>query len=156
LLSPGSTLVRPAATADIGIMKRFRAVTFGTYINDAETLALTYQGASLKPYAPVLLGGGRNASGDVTINWVRRSRVGGAWSDYADVPIGEESESYEIEIWSSGYSTLKRTLTASTPTATYTAAQQTADFGGTQSTIYVRVYQLSAIVGRGYKLEGSL
>lgn len=156
LLSPGSTLVQPASTADIGIMKRFRAVTFGTYINDAETLALTYQGTSLKPYAPVLLGGGRNASGDVTINWVRRSRVGGAWSDYADVPIGEESESYEIEIWSSGYSTLKRTLTASTPTVTYTAAQQTTDFGGTQSTIYVRVYQLSAIVGRGYKLEGSL
>lgn len=156
LLSPSNTLVQPASTADIGIVKRFRAVTFGTYINDAETLALTYQGASLKPYAPVLLGGGRNASGDVTINWVRRSRVGGAWSDYADVPIGEESESYEIEIWSSGYSTLKRTLTASTPTATYTAAQQTADFGGTQSTIYVRVYQLSAIVGRGYKLEGSL
>jgi hypothetical protein len=74
-----------------------------------------------------------------------------------DVPLGEASESYDVEIWDSAYTTLKRTFAAlSAATASYTAAQQTTDFGSAQSTVYVRVYQLSAIVGRGYKLQGAI
>ena len=40
------------------------------------------------------------------------------------------------------------------PSATYTAAEQTADFGSAQSSVTVRVYQVSALVGRGGKGEG--
>jgi len=40
------------------------------------------------------------------------------------------------------------------PTTTYTAAQQTSDFGGVQSTVYWRVYQLSSVFGRGYGADG--
>lgn len=47
--------------------------------------------------------------------------------------------------------TVKRTITGlTTPTALYTAAQQVTDFGATQSSILVNVYQISAAVGRGY------
>ena len=42
-----------------------------------------------------------------------------------------------------------RTLAATTPSVTYTAADQTADFGAPQSSVAVRVYQLSAVLGRG-------
>ena len=74
-----------------------------------------------------------------------------------NVPIGEASEAYEIDIYDgSGYSTVKRTLTASTPAAAYTSAQQVTDFGANQGTLYVRVYQLSATVGRGYPLTTSI
>ncbi|WP_156796395.1 hypothetical protein [Brevundimonas sp. BAL3] len=45
--------------------------------------------------------------------------------------------------------TVVRTLSVTTPTAIYTAAQQTADFGAPQASIAVRIYQMSATVGRG-------
>jgi hypothetical protein len=63
------------------------------------------------------------------------------------VPLGEETERYEVDILDGA--TVKRTLAATTPAATYTAAQQTADFGSPQSAIDVRVYQLSTVHGRG-------
>ena len=56
----------------------------------------------------------------------------------------------------SGYTTLKRTLTASTPTVTYTNANQVTDFGSGQTVLYLKIYQLSAIVGRGYSLTVSV
>jgi hypothetical protein len=50
-----------------------------------------------------------------------------------------------------------RTLTELTsPAATYTAAQQTADFGAPQTLVYVRIVQLSAAVGRGFPAHASL
>jgi hypothetical protein len=36
------------------------------------------------------------------------------------------------------------------PTAEYSAAEQTSDFGSLQSSVAVKIYQLSGIVGRGY------
>ena len=77
-----------------------------------------------------------------------RTRIGGDWRDNVDVPLAEESERYEVEIYSG--MTLKRTITGlTTPSTIYTAAQQVTDFGSTQSSVSVKVYQLSAAVGRG-------
>ena len=70
------------------------------------------------------------------------------------MPLGEDTESYEIDIFSdSSYSTVVRTIASSTPTAPYTAAQQSADGLTPGNTIYARVYQRSATVGRGYPLQ---
>lgn len=157
LLGATTTYAQHVPIADLAALRHYRGVSFGTILEAAEQQPFTYAAVSSTPLAPVLLGGGRNAAGDVTINWVRRGRLAPEWTDYADVPVGEESEAYEVEIWNSGYTTLKRTITGLTsPTASYTSAQQTTDFGGNQSTIYVRVYQLSATVGRGRKLEGTV
>ncbi len=80
--------------------------------------------------------------------WVRRTRLNGDWKDAVDVPLSEESERYEVDIMSGV--TLKRTITGLTsPTASYTAAQQVTDFGSAQASILVNVYQLSTAVGRG-------
>ena len=46
----------------------------------------------------------------------------------------------------------KRVLSTTTTSALYTAAQQTADWGAllaTGDTLDIRIYQLSALVGRG-------
>lgn len=88
------------------------------------------------------------STNDWTVSWVRRGRLDWEWRDYVETPLGEASESYEIDIMSG--STVKRTLTATTQSVTYTAAQQTTDFGAVQTTLSVRVYQISATVGRGY------
>ena len=48
--------------------------------------------------------------------------------------------------------TVKRTLTTTTTSVLYTAAQQTADWGaplGPSQSLAIRIYQLSSLIGRG-------
>jgi hypothetical protein len=63
------------------------------------------------------------------------------------VPLAEDSERYEVDILDGA--TVKRTIVATTPGCAYSAAQQTADFGSSQSTVSIAVYQMSAAYGRG-------
>lgn len=92
--------------------------------------------------------------GGTTITWDRRTRFEKNFTN-GYVPLAEDSELYEVDIWSSNtYTTLKRTLTTTTPSVIYTLAQQIADFGVLQTTLYVDVYQVSATVGRGRRLRG--
>lgn len=153
-----TTMLRVAqTTGDIGIERNYKPVMGGASLAAVTAQQFTNEGTGLKPYAPVHLGGGRNAAGDVTLTWVRRNRIDGAWRDLVDVPNSEASESYEVEIYDAAYATLKRTITGlSSPTTTYSAADQTTDFGAPQSTVYFKVYQLSAVVGRGHAASGSI
>lgn len=142
----------------LDLERTYRGVTAGKNVSTALDQAFTYQGANLECYAPVYLNGNRHPStNDWTLEWIRRTRLGGDWRSYVDATLSETSESYEVDIYASGaYATLKRTLTASTPTVAYTSAQQVTDFGSNQSTLYVKVYQLSEHRGRGYPLTTSI
>ncbi|MFN3311959.1 MAG: hypothetical protein ACK46Q_00630 [Hyphomonas sp.] len=89
--------------------------------------------------------------GDLTIRWTRRSRALAAdsWGGL-EVPLAEELEAYEVEILDG--TTVKRVLSTATTIAVYTAADQTADWGaplGPGDTFDIRIFQLSALVGRG-------
>lgn len=142
-------------TALIGAERIYRGITAGEPIDSAADASFTYNAANLLPLSPVYLNGSRDATtGDWTLTWVRRTRVNGEWRDYVDAPLGEASEAYEVEIYADGtYATLKRTITGLTAaTCTYTSAQQVTDFGSNQATLYVKVYQVSATVGRGTPL----
>lgn len=112
--------------------------------------ARTITGAAEKPYAPCSIAGSRDGSGSITITWLRRTRIGGEWLDGTeDVPLGEASESYEVDIMAGDE--VVRTITSLTSaSAPYSADDQTTDFGSPQAEIDVRVYQMSAAVGRGY------
>ena len=66
------------------------------------------------------------------------------------MPLAEDSEAYAVEILDGG--AVKRTLTTATTSVLYTAAQQTADWGaplGPSQSLAIRLYQLSALIGRG-------
>lgn len=150
LLESGK-LVRPVpSTTDINADRYYRAVSFGGNLQDADVITYRHQAVGKKPYAVTHITGRRHypSTNDWTIAWVRRGRIDAEWRDYVGVPLGEASESYEIDIMSG--STVVRTITATSQSATYTAAQQTTDFGSVQSTIDVQIYQMSATVGRGY------
>jgi hypothetical protein len=135
--------------------RQYKAVSNGGTLSQAVPVTLTYTGADLKPYSPVQIGGWRDASGDLTLNWVRRTRVGGEWRDSVDVPLGESTEAYDVEIMDGD--TVKRTFSGVTAsTLVYTAADQIADFGAAQSSVSVRIYQLSSVVGRGFPGAGSV
>jgi hypothetical protein len=106
----------------------------------------TFSGRGLKPLSPVHLRGARS-SGDLAVSWVRRTRLGGDSWDTTEVPLAEDVERYEIDILDGA--TVKRTILSDTPSALYTAAEQTADFGSPQSSVSLRVFQMSAVLGRG-------
>ncbi|MEQ1761566.1 MAG: phage tail protein [Pyrinomonadaceae bacterium] len=121
----------------------------------AEPLVLT--GAARKPYGPCEISytGDRTAgSADVEISFTRRVRKRGDLMDYADAPLDETTEEYEIEIWDSA-------LVGLTPIATYTGitsspwtydiADQTTD-GVFDTEFQVVIYQVSSEpgIGRGH------
>ncbi|WP_201160074.1 baseplate multidomain protein megatron, partial [Rhodoplanes elegans] len=112
----------------------------------AVVLTLTPQPTMLRPLAPVHVRGRRSAAG-VTITFVRRTRRDGDSWDVAEVPLGESAEAWEVDILNGEM--VVRTLAASAPTALYAAADELADFGSAQTSLAVRVVQLSATVGRG-------
>jgi hypothetical protein len=62
-----------------------------------------------------------------------------------------------VEIYSDDtFTTVLRTLSVTEASASYTTEQQADDFGEVQEEINVRIYQRSAIVGRGYPLTETL
>lgn len=135
---------------DINVNKFYRGVTIGHTLQQAVTRGFANTAVGMKPYAPVHIVGARDGSNNLTITWIRRTRYNGEWRDLVDVEVGEESEAYEVDILS-GTGAVLRTITGLTSaTASYSAADQTTDFGGPQASIVVVVYQLSSVVGRGY------
>ena len=66
------------------------------------------------------------------------------------VPLAEDLESYDVQILDGA--AIKRTLTSSTTSVLYAAAQQTTDWGaplGPGQTLAIRIFQLSNRLGRG-------
>jgi hypothetical protein len=117
-------------------------------IGDASyvTLPFAYQGLGRRPLSPVHVRGVRIA-GDLKMSWVRRTRFGGDNWELPEVPLGEDAESYEVDILDG--SNVKRTISVSTPAAVYLSAEQIVDFGSVQSAVSVKVYQTNTLFGRG-------
>lgn len=138
----------PQAFRNIG--EWYRAVTAGTLPEQAIVQGFTFHGRDQMPYAPVYHTAGLSG-GDILLGWTRRTRVnGGLRGGTGDVPLGETTESYEIDILSGPGGSVLRTLTSTTNAKTYTSAQITADFGSAPATLSFTVYQMSATVGRGF------
>lgn len=131
----------------IGSMRYYKGVSVGSNLQLTDEESFIYNGVAFKPYSVVELQGVKSGN-DWLISWVRRTRTGGELRDtIGTVPLNEESEKYEIDIMNGA--TVVKTYTSTTPGYTYTQAQQIADFGSVQTSIQVRIYQISAIVGRG-------
>ena len=71
-----------------------------------------------------------------------------------DVPLGEATERYEIDILDGDI--VKRTLQSNITTILYPAGDELADFGAAQAALSIRVAQLSATVGRGIPASATL
>lgn len=149
LLDHAMAIARPLS--EVGTEQSYKAVTNGRTEAGAFPLTLDpFTGASKKPYAPCHLRAAKDAgTGNWVLNWVRRTRIGGAWTGGTPIPLGETTELYKVEIMDGA--TVKRTISGlTTPTATYTDAQQVTDWGATQASISWRVRQISDAVGDGY------
>lgn len=141
--------------AELYSTRQFKGVSFGTTVAAATAVDFSNDGVALKPFAPVLLGGGRDSSDDLTLTWTPRRRGYGGWLNGVELPATELSEQYLVQIYTtSGYTTVARSINVtSATTASYTAAQQTSDFGSPQATVYWDVAALG-YAGWGYATRG--
>lgn len=104
-----------------------------------------FAGNGLRPYAPVHLRAFRAAGGDLEVRWVRRTRIDGDSWDAANVPLGEEAETYLLRVRDG--SAIRREVTTSEPKWTYPVGQQVAD--GVGASFRVEVAQVSGRFGPG-------
>ncbi len=136
-----------ASPGELGQSRIYKAVTAGGTLAGAPPIAFTNTGAALRPYSPTAVGGGPvdPFDGVVRINWQRRTRIGGAWVDFSDVPLSEPSEKYIVQIWDSTFTLVARIIeVTNAQTVDYTSAQQVTDFGADQLNVYVTVGQVGA------------
>ncbi len=133
---------------DWGASRYFKPVSFFTAEVDTAAQTFTNNGVGKKPYSPVHVAGERDGSNNLSLSWVRRTRLQVPGLGLGPVPLGETSEAYQIDIYSGA--AVVRTISATTPTASYTAAEQTTDGLTPGNPVTLRVYQLSDVRGRGF------
>ncbi|MDX1901894.1 MAG: phage tail protein [Gammaproteobacteria bacterium] len=142
-----------SSESEIGIERVYKAITYGRTLQESYAQAFTNTAIGKKPYSPVGIRGSRD-SDDLTITWIRRSRVGGSWRDYVDATIDPEITGYEVDVYDGD--DVIRTLDAEDEEVVYTAADQTTDFGSPQSEITIKIYAIGQTVGRGFPREAIL
>ncbi|MCF6199375.1 MAG: phage tail protein, partial [Hyphomicrobiaceae bacterium] len=119
------------------------------------TYQKAFAGLGKKPFAPVHVQASAQVGGDIAIGWVRRTRAGGDSWEAVEVPLSEEVEAYEVDILD-GTGSVKRTLSSAQPFVNYGSAEQIADFGAVQSSLFLAIYQMSARFGRGHAARETL
>lgn len=108
---------------------------------------------ALRPLPPVQ-GRARKTAAGIELSWQRQTREGGDSWELAEVPLGEASESYRLELLNG--SAVVRSLALTQANYLYSDAEMTADFGAPQMVIAMRVAQASAAIGFGPPLERTL
>lgn len=143
---------------ELGLTRYYKGVTLSMSASSATAQSFANTGVGLKPFSPFDLRITRDSSNNATLTWQRRTRltVRTIGPLGISIPLGEEVEAYEIDIYSDGtYTTVVDTLEATTTSVEYSAADQTAAGLTPGATIYAHVHQLSQVVGRGYELEAA-
>lgn len=138
--------------SDVGVTRYWKAVTYGDTLEETPAVGFNNRARGAMPYAPHCVRGSRDASNNLTLVWYRRTRIGGErfWTTTEQVPLGEDTELYDIDVLSAPGGLVLRTLQSTSETVTYTAAQQTADGLTPGQAVSVEMYQISATVGRGF------
>lgn len=109
-----------------------------------DTRIETFDGAGLRPY-PVCHLRAVKQGGDLSLSWVRRTRIDGDSWQSTEVPLGEDREVYRAQVFRNGV--LVRTADVTAPNWTYSAALQALDGGG--GPIRLSVAQMSDRFGAG-------
>ncbi len=103
-----------------------------------------FEGVGLRPYAPAHLRA-RWIGGDLTLGWIRRTRIDGDRWDLPDVPLGETSETYQVRVVRAGQ--VLREAVVAKPAWVYPAELRQED--GAVPPFDVQVAQVSERFGPG-------
>lgn len=129
----------------------FRAVTIGDDPDSAGSFQFVNTGNSLRPYTPAVHELVRRSNDDIYLRWSPRIRRNGGLLNGQELEVDQPFERYEIDVMN-GNSAV-RTISTSAREWTYTAATQAVDFGGIQDSVFLRLYQIGQIIGRGFAQE---
>jgi hypothetical protein len=167
LLETASVESTQLSIGNIGSSLFYKAPTNGTILEDAESQQFASNGNDLKPYAPVKVEASIDMSDDITITWIRRTRIGGELKNSdgvtpIDVPLSETQELYDLEFLDgvggavlSNITELDLTSETATISLINLNNELTSDITGAGDDITVRVYQKSGNtqIGRGFARE---
>jgi len=138
----------------------YRTIPLGEIVEKAIVASEVNDANSLKPLAPVDVVASPTQDGStrdpVVVTWTRRTRVGqeAEWNDEVEnAPIGEESEEYEVDLLDPAGTTVQQTFTGIADDATGVSisdAEQQAAGYSSGDLLRVRIFQISAAVGRGF------
>jgi len=138
-------------SAWLGETRSFRVYAGSSDLTGIAETVVINEGPSL-PLPPVHLHSARDIAGDIRLSWVRRSRAdAGGWG-IAEAPLEHLPEAYRVSIVDGP--TLKRVFDTTGPAATYSSADQTADFGASPASFDFTIAQLSPILGAGHVATG--
>ena len=142
--------IKTLGASEIGDEDFYIVSATGRTPDEADAQSLTFTAAAHRPYSPVAPEQVPSGA-DLVFDAVRRTRLGGANVNGQDVPLGQASEAWELDILDG--SVVVRTISATSLPITYTEAQQIADFGGAQSSVDARLYQIDPALNlRGHPL----
>lgn len=154
LLNTDNIAFEEVSIDEKGTVKWYRPQSFGMGWNTGTIQAFVFAANNMKPLSPQHVAGTRDGSNNLTITWIRRTRMNGEWIDGGDVALGETTEAYEVDILDG--STVVRTIEITSESATYTAAQQTNDGLTPGDPVDMIIYQISTVIDRGFGTEATV
>jgi len=140
----------------LNLARPWRAVTSGRPVDSAASRSLAYTGVNLKPLSPVRVTGSRGINGDWALKIEPRSRIPFEVFSGVAQTSGETTEQYSVQVCSADYATVYRTIMTSSPSFSYTATQQVADFGDLAESLYLSARQVSSVFGLGYPRQSTV
>ncbi len=135
----------PAAARGIERYYRIGVSNRGYNDRNVSLLVLSFQGIGLRPFSVAHLSAQGISGADITLSWVRRTRIDGDSWESIEVPLGEDREVYRVQVFDG--TTKVREVEVSNTYWVYTASMQTTD--GVGATFVLSVSQLSDRFGSG-------
>lgn len=155
VLNPSLMKFVPIRFGDIDTDRYFKAVSQGGSVADAVSVQKRVRAMNVRPIAPRLFAAARNtpSTNDVTISWKKRARGSFRLLGSTNMRLCCCDEpNYELEIWDTTDAILLRTVELEgIESYVYTAVQQVTDGISPGAAIKLRVFQMSASVGRGIR-----
>ena len=134
------------ASSSRGLVRHYRVGTASRGFEDSNVTHRTeaFDGIGLRPY-PIAHFRASDLGGDFQLTWKRRTRIDGDTWQSPEVPLGEDSEAYQVRVILNSAIVAEYTVTQ--PQFTYTSAMRTAN--AVSGAFDIAVAQLSTSFGPG-------
>ena len=135
------------AVSERGLSRHYRIGPAGRSYDDPSYVHIqaAFQGIGLRPYSPCHLTAQGAGGADISVNWVRRTRIDGDSWESVEVPLGEAGENYIVRVMD-GVTVLREVIVNSS-SWDYTASAQGVD--GAVAPFQISVAQVSDRFGPG-------
>jgi len=133
-IDEGFCVIDASSLRALSLPPWMRGASVSVADRDGSESSITFSGEAVRPLSPAGLSAAIDASGNLVLKWIRRSRSGFVWVDEIDAPIGESREEYRVTVTGVG-ATLEYT---SEQSSLVVPASDLASAGGGPATVEVR------------------